>query len=462
MTSLLGSLVRSGDDAPLSLDDWAGMFSFNGLFYPGQQPAQTTLGEKAEEIGGDFMGVVQGAYKANGVVFACMVARMLLFSEARFQFRQVRNGRPGDLFGTKALERLERPWPGGTTGDMLGRAMQDSDLAGNWYGRQMPGGVHRMRPDWVTIVLGSQSAPQNPAQAIDSEILGYVYHPGGRGSGEKPVALLREEVAHFAPIPDPLASYRGMSWLTPVVREIMGDSAASTHKLRFFENGATVNLVVTLDEKVKKAQFDEWVEAFEENHKGVLNAYKTLYLGGGADVTPVGANMREVDFTDVQGHGETRIAAAAGTPPVIVGLSEGLQAATYSNYGQACRRFADGTMRPLWRNMAGSLATIVDVPSSAELWYDDRDIPFLQEDVKDAAEIRQTDASSVKTLVDAGFEPASVIEAVTADDLSRLSHTGLFSVQLQPPNPDGGGDPGADAGRALAQLLAPHLNGNSH
>jgi phage portal protein BeeE len=53
-----------------------------------------------------------------------------------------------------------------------------------------------------------------------------------------------------------------------------------------------------------------------------------------------------------QGAGETRIAAAAGVPPVIVGLSEGLQAATYSNYSQARRRFADGTMRPLWRNAA--------------------------------------------------------------------------------------------------------------
>jgi hypothetical protein len=90
-------------------------------------------------------------------------------------------------------------------------------------------------------------------------------------------------------------------------------------------------------------------------------------------------------------------------------------------------------MRPLWRNAAGSLATIVDVPASAELWYDDRDIPFLQEDLKDEADIQSTQAGAIRQLVDAGFDADSVVNAVTAGDLTRLKHSGLFSVQLQKP-----------------------------
>jgi hypothetical protein len=31
-------------------------------------------------------------YKQNGVVFDCMLVRMLLFSEARFMFREIRDG----------------------------------------------------------------------------------------------------------------------------------------------------------------------------------------------------------------------------------------------------------------------------------------------------------------------------------------------------------------------------------
>jgi hypothetical protein len=145
-----------------------------------------------------------------------------------------------------------------------------------------------------------------------------------------------------------------------------------------------------------------------------------------------------VDMKQIQGAGETRIAAAAGVPPVIVGLSEGLQAATYSNYGQARRRFADNTMRPLWRNASGSLETLVRPPNAASrLWYDDRDIQALAEDKKDLAEVRQLEAQQIGRLLDAGFKAESVVDATMTGDWSQLQHSGLFSVQLQPPQPDG-------------------------
>src|SRR5690606_23244535 len=106
--------------------------------------------------------------------------------------------------------------PGATTGDLLSRAIQDVDLAGNaFFAKRAGGRIRRLRPDWVTIVLGNESDADADSFDIDSEVIGYIYHPGGRYSDHDPVNLLREQVAHFAPIPDPLAGYRGMSWLTP-------------------------------------------------------------------------------------------------------------------------------------------------------------------------------------------------------------------------------------------------------
>jgi len=163
----------------------------------------------------------------------------------------------------------------------------------------------------------------------------------------------------------------------------------------------------------------------------------------------VGTTFRQMDFKTVQGAGETRIAAAAGVPPVIVGLSEGLAAATYSNYAQARRRFADMTIRPLWRSACSALSSIVPEPPLSRLWYDDRDIPALQEDEKDAAEIIQIQAATINGLVKEGFTPESATEAVISGDLSRLVHTGLVSVQLQPPgstfDPSSNGKGGAVA-----------------
>lgn len=427
--------------SPLDFQDWVNTFNFNGLGY-NFMPQMTNPGQPTEEIGGDFLGLIEGAYKSNGIVFACMLVRQLVFSEARFTFREVVDGRPGAFRGSPAtyLSALERPWNGGTTGDLLTRMIQDADLAGNFYGARQSGGIQRLRPDWMTIVMGSKMSPRHPAGALDMELVGYAYQPGGPGSGQDPIALLPEEVAHFAPIPDPSAFYRGMSWLTPVIREIQADNAASNHKLKFFENGATPNTVVSLDPAIDQEAFQKWIEAFD---KKLTEPYKTLYLGGGAKVEVVGSDLRQVDFKQVQGAGETRIAAAAGVPPVIVGLSEGLQAATYSNYSQARRRFADGTMRPLWRNAAVSLSRITRVPENAELWYDDRDIAFLQDDMKDRAEIQQTQSQALKALIDGGFEPDSCVKAIDADDISLLKHSGLTSVQLLPPGSKNGSSNGS-------------------
>jgi phage portal protein BeeE len=429
----LGSRARppGEGESRFGWNDYVNLFSHDGVGYP--YGLNTTLSGTQERIEGNFEGVVTGAYKRSGVVFACVLARLLVFSEARFQLQQMNRGRPGDLFGDKSLALLERPWVGGTTGDLLARMEQDVSLSGNCYLTVRKGRIRRMRPDWVTIVLGVDGDPDADSSDLDAEVLGYIYQPGGYATKDA-IPLLRSEVAHYAPIPDPIASYRGMSWLTGVLREIEADQAATTHKLKFFENGATPNMVVSMDAKVTPEAFERFVAKMDVNHQGVRNAYKTLYLGGGADAKVVGSDFEQMSFKAVQAQGETRIAAAAGVPPVIVGLSEGLQAATYSNYAQARRRFADGTLRPLWRNAAGSLETLIQSPpGGSRLWYDDRDIAFLREDAEQAAEIMAKQAGTIRTLTDAGYTADSVTAAVLAGDFGLLVHSGLFSVQLQPP-----------------------------
>jgi hypothetical protein len=792
-------------DPTITLDEWANYFNYMGLNYP-FVPTMGAANEKVEEPAASFEGYVRAAYKSNGVVFACMLARMCLISEARFQFRQIRNGRPGDLFGTPDLTPLEKPWPNGTTGDLLTRMIQDADAAGNFYaalrfisGRQQ---IRRMRPDWVTIVLGSDQPPGTAVADLDAEVLGYIYHAGGRNSGTEPLPLLTEEVAHFAPIPDPAARFRGMSWLTPIIREVMGDQAMTNHKLKFFENDAaqpldaklvtpsgwkrmgdievgdrvvgpdakprrvlgvypqgekdiyrvtfssgasteccgdhfwnvasiydrklgrervmklsdiveqgihypsgpakwsvplaepveyddagplpldpyllgvmlgdgcfrggclsfstadteivesvaalvpagvtvhagheyhyrlvagrphpmirsakdlglwdvigyeksipepymrgrvgdrvallqglidtdghvvpepltgvmfsstsedlalqvcelarslggiatikratsrpkepkrrqqwlvrinrlpdwiiparltrkvehyrstirggthrhqyiqkvepvgrtdvqcirvdaadglyltddfivthnTIRQAVILDASIRGDAFDKWVAKFEAKHKGIDKAYGTLFLGAGASIIPVGANLEQAAFKELQGSGETRIAADSGIHPVILGLSEGLQGSSLNagNFQAARRLTADKTLRPLWRNAAGSLASIINVPSGAELWYDDRDIPFLQDDVRDAAELQQKQAFSMKALVEAGYTPDSVVDAVVSGDMRRLVHSGMTSKQLQAPAPaDGSAPAGLNGSGDPAQAALP-------
>jgi hypothetical protein len=160
-----------------------------------------------------------------------------------------------------------------------------------------------------------------------------------------------------------------------------------------------------------------------------------MYLAGAVDAKVVGSDLQQMTFKEVQGAGQTILAAAAGVPPVVVGFSEGLAGSSLNsgNFAASMRRFADLTGRPWWADAFASLASIVPPPAGAELFYDDRYIPALKDDIKDAAEVQALNAQAIRTLVDGGFEPDSVVAAVNAGDLKRLQHTGKLSVQLQEP-----------------------------
>lgn len=408
--------------------------TFDGVTYPLSNLNLTMPGGKEEEIENNFSSYVQRAYKGNSVVFACMATRLNLFTEARFQYQRMSKGRPGDLFGDASLEILERPAPNATTSDLLARAITDVDTAGNFYATRRGNRIVRMRPDWVTMVLGTND-PDVSAHDLDAEFLGIIYYPGGEYSGNDPEYLLREQVCHFALYPDPEAHVRGMSWITPVVREIQSDSAATTHKERFFSNGATPNLIIKRPDAPDPQLFKQWRDLINEGHNGAANAYKTLFLTAGADAVVVGKDLQQLEFKATQGAGETRIAAAARVHPAVVGLSEGMQGASLNsgNFAAARRLVADGFARPAWRNFAGSMSTLVPPPPGARLWYDDRDIGFLREDRKDAAEIQQIKAATIRQLVDAGYTSDTVVRAVEAENMNLLEHSGLFSVQLQEP-----------------------------
>lgn len=436
-----------------TVDDYAQMmaeaYAGGGLTIGTVQ--QTLAGQTTVRSSQQFAALAQNVYAANGPVFACMMVRQLVFSSVRFRWQRLRDNKPSDFFGTPDLRILERPWVGGTTQDMLSRMIQDADLAGNSYWIRQGDELVRLRPDWVDVVVEPRMARDGRGQ-IGWRKVGYLYTEGGGQSGEESVGFLSDEVAHFAPIPDPLALYRGMSWLTPILREIQADQSMTRHQRKFFDQGATVNMVIKHDAAANEEKVRKWAEMMNSKHAGVANAYKTLHLYPGADATPVGSNLKDIDFKAVRGGGETRIAAAAGVPPIIVGLSEGLASATYSNYGQARRRLADGTAHPLWENLAGVLEHLLQMPGTdVRLWYDADNVPFLREDEKDAADIQRTRAETISNLITAGFEPESVIKAVESGDNRLLVHTGMFSVQLQKlgadaptanpgdPDPEGGG-----------------------
>jgi hypothetical protein len=386
--SLLGR--DSGELSRYSINQYAAdlSFAYQGSRYPIGLGSQAW--SKSEDIENSFTGYIQSVYKQDGPVFAVILARMLLFCEARFCWFEIgEDGEDGRPAGREGLGVLEHPWPNAGTGELLARMEQDVSLGGNFYAVREATRLRRLRPDWLTIVL---TAP--PAEAVESDVAGYWYHPGRSFTNVIEAApgdrlYMPEDICHWSPIPDPDAQYRGVD-----------------------------------------------------------NAYRPFFLGSPVDTHTATADMRQLDFKITQGAGETRLCAAGGVPPIIVGLSEGLSSATYSNYGMARRKFGDHWGIPQWKSASQALQGVTDGPprDDLRLGVNVKGIAFMREDAKDAAAIAQIQAATLVSLLQGGIEFESAKQAVVSGDLSLTKWTGMVSVQLQPPGattPDAAGQPGA-------------------
>lgn len=424
--NLKGLFRRNGEEerdaAGLSWGDYLHLwerFGFNGVQYMVPSGGITELT------------ALQGM--RNPIVAACITLRLMVFSEITFAYQSRLSGVYGDTFGSSTLQLLETPWANGSTGDLLARMEVDASLYGNSYWvQEIPGTLTRLDPCRTDVIL-ADVVNRITGKAIGKQPVGFQVKADK--TDEIVGIYLTDEVAHYAPVPDGACQFRGASWLQQLLPDIIADNDMTEFKHAYLANGATPNLVVAFDAKVSKDTGMAFKEKLESRHSGSGNAFKTLYLGAGADVKVVGSNFEGLMLNAVQAAGETRIAVAAHVPPSLLSLSEGMKGSALNsgNYAATRRAFSDGWARPSWRKVCAALQVLCPPPNyGPRLWYIDRDVPFLQEDVTDAAAIRSQDATTIRTLCDGGFDPDSVIKAVQNDDMSQLKHTGLLSVQLQP------------------------------
>lgn len=389
---------------------------------PAAETALYTFEDWARNIYGS------SGWSGNSVIFTAIDKRMKLLSEASFKYRSLRDKR---LFGGPGLGVLEEPYgPGTTTAQLFKRLEQDASLAGNAYHRIAGDRLVRLRPDWVTLVSQVERDEFGEESRV---LLGVVFDPQGADPDLEAAFYPISEIAHWAPIPDPLANFRGMSWISAVLRELRGDIRMSEYREAFFKNSATPNLVIRYEQKMAPERLVRLRQALESRHVGADNAFNTLVLDEGADVQRIGASVGETGMADIEAAVETRMLMASGVPPLIAGARQGLEASQIGEYQQAMRSFADITIRPLWRDICGVFGKFAEVPAGAQLWFDVSDVSALQAGEQESATTSSQQAATINTLIIAGFTPESAVAAVSSGDMSLLAHTGLVSVQMQTP-----------------------------
>ena len=390
---------------------WEGEASGAAVLMP-----TANLDGKREGPNQTLIAQIHDAYASNGVVFACVLARLLLLSQAQFKFRDKTDKSLSNLPPRAGI--LEEPWPNGTSGDLWARMEQEQSMAGNTY-------IWQATPDrlvWLPaaeVVIVSQDV-QAPGGGSFRDVLGYAWDPsmslpGVRSDPDRVQFLTVDEVAHWAPVPDPDARWRGMSWLTPILREVAADSGLTRYKTKYLSHGSQI-VGVKYAQKLQPATIDAVAGRIQAKYGGVDNAFTPLVFDQGSDPV-MGRGLGDLDLRNITAGGEERICGAAGVPPVLVGLKN---ADTGVSYQAAMRKFADNWARPMWQSGCAALEKLISVPTGTHLWYDTTDIAALQAAETERAQVAQVHAAAILTLVQAGFIRESVVAAVNGNNMGLL------------------------------------------
>jgi hypothetical protein len=401
-----------------------------------------------EAIPPGLVRLAREAYRANGIVFAVEAVKTALFAEARFKFQAMTDDH---IFGDPSLSILEHPWPGADAGELLARMCQDGGLGSSYIRKAIPAGdgdpvLVRMPPDRVTI---ASLELEDDLGRTWRQVAGYIED---MGPGREPQVYSTDEVGHFSPHPDPSANWRGMSWLTPILKDVHADTRLTEYKTFHIDNGAQPGLVVKYSTKLSPTTVDTLRKRFRARWGGPQNAGNILVLDEGADLSVSGSTLEQLQFDAVTRAGERRVCAAAGPGLLVIcGFEQG-------DYQTAIRELADLWARPWWRMACAALEHLV--PTSAgigpvRLWYDVSGIAALREGELNRAQAFLVNVQGIASAVAAGYKRETAVAASASGDVSLLE----ADPKAPPPGGTAKAAPGGEGGQPQPATGGPEGNG---
>lgn len=298
---------------------------------------------------------------------------------------------------------LDRPNDFYTTAELFESAQQHVDLTGEgWLVMPRIGGMPAelwvARPDRMVVVTDPRDF-----------LVGYIYV----GPDGKEVPLKRKDVL-LARMPSPLDPYRGLGPVQTIMQQVAGTSLSAEWNANFFRNGARPGGIVKLSRRMSDPEFDQLVERFNRDHKGVANAGRTAFLEDGdwVDVKPL--NMRDMQFVETAELNRDTVLLAYGMSKFAVGVVDDVNRAS----GQAVKAWFGETITlprlKRWRDMLNQ-----DFLPQFPGWDPNPDafghVWFVHSNPvpADRAEQREDQTAAVNqfvALVGAGVEPAKAAE----------------------------------------------------
>lgn len=116
---------------------------------------------------------------------------------------------------------------------------------------------------------------------------------------------------------------KGMSVVTYAARQAVGLALATeSHGSRLFSNGARLGVVLKHPKSLSKDAQTRLATQFDQQHAGLPNAFKTMVLEEGLDVSNVSMTSEDAQFLDTRRFQVEDIARFFGVPPHMIGHTD--------------------------------------------------------------------------------------------------------------------------------------------
>jgi len=176
----------------------------------------------------------------------------------------------------------------------------------------VPAEIWLARPDRMVVVTDPHDF-----------LTGYIYlAPDGR---EQP---LRKQDVFPMLMPNPADPYRGLGPVQTIMTNVAGANYSAEWNANFFRNGARPGGIVKLSRKMSDSEFEQLVERFNMNHRGVGNANRTAFLEDGEWIDPKPMSLADMQFVEQSNLSRDTILLAFGLSKFSVGVVEDVNRAT--------------------------------------------------------------------------------------------------------------------------------------
>lgn len=331
-----------------------------------------------------------------------------------------------EVFSHPLVTLLRKPNSFMSGSSLFERSQQHIDLTGEGYWA-----INKLTPTGLPLELWPIAPNRmDPVKDATKFQTGWIY----TGLGGEEIPLRLDEVVQFQ-MPNPSDPYRGLGPVQALLLEIDAYRYSVEWNRNFFLNSAQPGGIIKVAKNLSDPEFDKLVTRWNEQHKGVSRAQRVGILED-AEWQDTAVSQRDMQFAELQTQSRDRMMEGYGISGAVMGVTDDVNR---SNAEAGKAMFAELLTVPRANRFKSQINALL-LPQYGKGADDVYEVDFdspVPADVELENASRTSKANAASVLVQAGWAPDDVLEAV---DLPHMEYVGAPKAAapavLPPPAPE--------------------------